>query len=279
MSEGSVVAIDGKSLRGTYDKSKRNAVIHRVSAFSAENRLVLGQVKTGAKSNEITAIPERLQLLELKGCLVTLDAMGCQHIIAREILKKKAGYLLALKGNQGKLAEAFDNGYSPTMWLGERYDSYSSQEKGHGREDTRCCIVSHDLTALGDLAYEWSELSTIGIVLASRQEGETAVKSEKCILRYYISSVTLTAKELLEATRAHWSVENQLHWRLDMGMREDECQIVRGEAGENLAVCRHIAMNLLTAENSFKAGIKRKQKRAGRKNEYLSLILAGCGPS
>lgn len=272
MSEGSVVAIDGKSLRGTYDKSKRNAVIHRVSAFSAENRLVLGQVKTGAKSNEITAIPERLQLLELKGCLVTLDAMGCQHIIAREILKKKAGYLLALKGNQGKLAEAFDNGYSPTMWLGERYDSYSTQEKGHGREDTRCCIVSHDLTALGDLAYEWSELSTIGIVLASRQEGETAVKSEKCILRYYISSVTLTAKELLEATRAHWSVENQLHWRLDMGMREDECQIVRGEAGENLAVCRHIAMNLLTAENSFKAGIKRKQKRAGRKNEYLSLI-------
>lgn len=141
MSEGSVVAIDGKSLRGTYDKSKRNAVIHRVSAFSAENRLVLGQVKTGAKSNEITAIPERLQLLELKGCLVTLDAMGCQHIIAREILKKKAGYLLALKGNQGKLAEAFDNGYSPTMWLGERYDSYSTQEKGHGREDTRCCIV------------------------------------------------------------------------------------------------------------------------------------------
>ena len=105
------------------------------------------------------------------------------------------------------------------------------------------------------------------------------MKSEKCILRYYISSVTLTAKELLEATRAHWSVENQLHWRLDMGMREDECQIVRGEAGENLAVCRPIAMNLLTAENSFKAGIKRKQKRAGRKNEYLSLILAGCGPS
>ncbi|ENS3279194.1 ISAs1 family transposase, partial [Escherichia coli] len=105
---------------------------------------------------------------------------------------------------------------------GERYDSYSTQEKGHGREDTRCCIVSHDLTPLGDLAYEWPELRTIGIVFANRQEGESAVKAETCILRYYISSATLTAKELLEATRAHWSVENQLHWRLDMGMREDE---------------------------------------------------------
>ena len=105
------------------------------------------------------------------------------------------------------------------------------------------------------------------------------VRAESIVLRYYISSAKLTAKELLEATRAHWSIENQLHWRLDVGMREDECQIIRGEAGENLAVCRHIAMNLLTADKTFKAGIKRKQKRAGRNNEYLSQILTGCGSS
>ena len=127
------------------------------------------------------------------------------------------------------------------MWMGKLYDSYSTQEKAHGRE------------------------------------GAVHVRAESIVLRYYISSAKLTAKELLEATRAHWSIENQLHWRLDVGMREDECQIVRGEAGENLAVCRHIAMNLLTADKTFKAGIKRKQKRAGRNNEYLSQILTAAG--
>lgn len=279
LTAGSVVAIDGKSLRGTYDKSKRNSVIHMVSAFSAENQMVLGQLKTADKSNEITAIPKLLQLLELKGCLVTLDAMGCQRKIAQSIIKKKADYLLAVKGNQGKLADAFDNWYSPAMWSGELYDSYSTQEKGHGREETRFCIVSHDLTPLGDLAYEWPELKTIGIVGVNRQEGNTPAHAESIVLRYYISSAALTAKELLDSSRAHWSIENQLHWRLDVGMREDECQIIRGEAGENLAVCRHIAINLLTAEKSFTAGIKRKQKRAGRNNEYLSQVLTGCGVS
>lgn len=279
LTAGSVVAIDGKSLRATYDKSKRDSVIHMVSAFCAQNSMVLGQIKTATKSNEITAIPDLLQLLELKGCLVTLDAMGCQHKIAQEIIKKKADYLLAVKGNQGKLADAFDNWYSPEMWMGTLYDSYSTQEKAHGREETRFCIVSHDLTPLGDLAYDWPELTTIGIVGINRQEGAMPVRAESIVLRYYISSAKLTAKELLEATRAHWSIENQLHWRLDVGMREDECQIVRGEAGENLAVCRHIAMNLLTADKTFKAGIKRKQKRAGRNNEYLSQILTGCGSS
>ncbi len=279
LTDGAVVAIDGKSLRGTYDKTKRDTAIHMVSAFCAGNQVVLGQLKTSEKSNEITAIPELLQLLELKGCLVTLDAMGCQHKIAQAILKKKADYLLAVKGNQGKLADAFDNWYSPTMWLGESYDSYSTQEKGHGRLETRLCIASDDLSPLDDLAYDWPELKTIGIVATIRQENGQLADLEHMVLRYYISSAKLTAQELLEATRAHWSIENQLHWRLDVGMREDECAIIRGAAAENLAVCRHIAMNLLTADKSFKAGIKRKQKRAGRNNEYLSQILAGCGSS
>ena len=279
LTEGSVVAIDGKSLRGTYDKSKRDNVIHMVSAFSAENQVVLGQLKTATKSNEITAIPELLQLLELKGCIVTLDAMGCQRKIAQEIIRKKADYLLAVKGNQGKLADAFDNWYSPAMWTGEKYESYSTQEKGHGRQETRLSIVSHDLTPLGDLAYDWPELKTIGIVATIRQENGEAFDPKNFVLRYYISSAELSAKALLESTRAHWSIESQLHWRLDVAFREDECQITRGEAGENLAVCRHIAINLLTADKSFKAGIKRKQKRAGRNNEYLSQILMGCGLS
>ena len=132
LTEGAVVAIDGKSLRGTYDKSKRDNVIHMVSAFSAENQVVLGQLKTATKSNEITAIPELLQLFELKGCIVTLDAMGCQRKIAQEIIKKKADYLLAVKGNQGKLVDAFDNWYSPAMWADEKYESYTMAVRKHG---------------------------------------------------------------------------------------------------------------------------------------------------
>ncbi len=279
LTEGSVVAIDGKSLRGTYDKSKRDCLVHMVSAFSAQNQVVLGQVKTSEKSNEITAIPELLQLLELKGCLVTLDAMGCQRKIAQTILDKEADYLLAVKGNQGKLAEAFDAWYTPTMWNGKDVDACSTQEKGHGRLETRLCVASDDVTPLGDLAFEWPALKTIGIVATLREENGIPPNAEDIELRYYISSAKLTAPELLAATRAHWSIENQLHWRLDIGMREDECQIIRGAGAENLAVCRHIAMNLLTTETSFKAGIKRKQKRAGRNNEYLSQILVGCGSS
>lgn len=279
LTKGSVVAIDGKSLRGTYDKSKRDCLVHMVSAFSAQNQVVLGQVKTSEKSNEITAIPELLQLLELKGCLVTLDAMGCQRKIAQTILDKEADYLLAVKGNQGKLAEAFDTWYSPTMWNDKDVDACSTQDKGHGRLETRLCIASNDVTPLGDLAFEWPALKTIGIVATLREENGIPPNAEDVELRYYISSAELTAPELLASTRAHWSIENQLHWRLDIGMREDECQIIRGTGAENLAVCRHVAMNLLTAETSFKAGIKRKQKRAGRNNEYLSQILAGCGSS
>ena len=204
---------------------------------------------------------------------------GLSEKIAQTILEKEADYLLAVKGNQGKLADAFDEWYTPTMWNGKDFDSYSTQEKGHGRIDTRLCIVSHDLSPLGDLVFEWPQLKTIGIVAAIRQDKGQLANAEDFEVRYYISSAELDAQKLLESTRAHWLVENQLHWRLDVGMREDECQIIRGAGAENLAVCRHVAMNLLTAETSFKAGIKRKQKRAGRNNEYLSQILAGCGPS
>lgn len=275
--KGEVIAIDGKSLRGTYSKDNRQGIIHMVSAFSAANKVVLGQVKTADKSNEITAIPELLELLNIRGCLITIDAMGCQKAIAKKVLDKDADYLLAVKSNQRRLEAAFDDYFKLEMLQREDGDTYSTKEQGHGRVETRLCLVNDDLSVLGDIAFEWPELKTMGIVATIRQEkGQPATD---ITLRYYISSAQLTSKELLEASRAHWSIESQLHWRLDVGMREDECRIRREQAGENFAAIRHIALNLLSADTSFKAGIKRKQKRAGRNNDYLSRVLAGQGLS
>ena len=275
--EGEVIAIDGKSLRGTYNKDRRQGIIHMVSAFSAANQVVLGQVKTAEKSNEITAIPELLEILNIRGCLVTIDAMGCQKAIAKKILDKEADYLLAVKSNQGRLEAAFDNYFKLEMLQSDEGDTYSTKEQGHGRIETRLCLVNDDLSVLGDIAFEWPELKTMGIVATIRQEkGQPATG---ITLRYYISSAKLTSKQLLDASRAHWSIESQLHWQLDVGMSEDSCRIRREQAGENFAVLRHIALNLLNADTSFKAGIKRKQKRAGRNNDYLSRVLAGQGVS
>lgn len=275
--EGEVIAIDGKSLRGTYNKDRRQGIIHMVSAFSAANQVVLGQVKTAEKSNEITAIPEPLEILNIRGCLVTIDAMGCQKAIAKKILDKEADYLLAVKSNQGRLEAAFDNYFKLEMLQSDEGDTYSTKEQGHGRIETRLCLVNDDLSVLGDIAFEWPELKTMVIVATIRQEkGQPATG---ITLRYYISSAKLTSKQLLDASRAHWSIESQLHWRLDVGMSEDSCRIRREQAGENFAVLRHIALNLLNADTSFKAGIKRKQKRAGRNNDYLSRVLAGQGVS
>ncbi|WED24147.1 ISAs1 family transposase [Vibrio sp. JC009] len=274
---GDVIAIDGKTIRGTYNKEKRCGAIHMVSAFSAANQVVLGQVKTAEKSNEITAIPELLKLLEIRGCLVTIDAMGCQKEIAKQIVDKGADYLFAVKGNQPKLEEAMGKAFNSAMLNSYEGDKYSTQEKGHGRTETRMALVSHDPSELGDVEFDWADLSTLGVVVSIRQEGDQP--AEEMTIRYYISSAKLTAKELMEKSRAHWSIEVQMYWRLDVGMNEDSCRIQREHAGENLAVVRHIALNLLTEEKTFKAGIKRKQKKANRSNAYLSLVLAGQGAS
>ncbi|WP_372198718.1 ISAs1 family transposase [Vibrio sp. 10N.286.52.E2] len=231
VTEGEVIAIEGKTLRGTYNKDKRCGAIHMVSAFSTANQVVLGQVKTADKSNEIKAIPELLEMLSLQGCLVTIDAMGCQKDIAEKIV-----------------AQAVLNSFEG--------DKYVTQEKGHGRTETRLSMVVHNTDFLGYIAFDWAELSTIGMVVSIRQEGDKPAETMQ--IKHYISSAKLTAKALLESTRAHWSIENQMHWRLDVGFKEDECRIRREQAGENLAVIRHIALNLLTEEISFKAGIKRK---------------------
>ena len=275
--EGDVIAIDGKTLRGTYNKGRRQGAIHMVSAFSAANQVVLGQVKTSEKSNEITAIPELLKLLDIRGCLITIDAMGCQRDIAKTIVDKGADYLLAVKGNQKRLEKAFNDYFRMEMLQSFEGSSYSTQEEGHGRKETRVALVNDDLSVLGDIAYDWPELKTMGIVASVRQVGNTP--AEEISIRYYISSKKLDARTLLESSRSHWSIEVQLHWKLDVGMNEDTCRIRRDEAGENFAAIRHIALNLLNADKSFKAGLKRKRTRAGRNNSYLSEVLMGQGAS
>ncbi|WP_418641895.1 ISAs1 family transposase [Vibrio chaetopteri] len=277
LTKGEVIAIDGKTVKGSYDDSRGLGAIHMVNAFATENGVSLGQHKVYEKSNEITAIPELLELLDISGCLVTIDAMGCQKKIAQKILNKNADYLLAVKGNQKRLEEAISEIFNSRTINTFGGDKYVTQENGHGRTETRVSMVEHNTDFLGDLAFNWSNLSTVGVVFSIRQEDDKLPETVQ--VKYYISSASLSAKALLESTRAHWSIENQMHWRLDVGFNEDACRIRREQAGENFAVVRHIALNLLTAEKSFNGGIKRKQKKANRSNAYLSQVLAGHGAS
>jgi len=273
VTQGAVVAIDGKTLRGSYCRGKNKGAIHMVSAFSAANGVVLGQVKTAQKSNEITAIPELLKLLNLQGCLVTIDAMGCQKKIAANVLHKGADYLLAVKDNQPKLMNAFEQAFPMSELISFKGDSYVTDEKNRGRQETRYHVVSEFTQEFQDLSYEWPGLKTVGVVMSFRTEsGQTP---EEPTLRYYISSAELSAKKLAEAARQHWYVENKLHWSLDVALREDACKIHRGYAAENLARVRHIALNYLKGETTFKGGIRRKQKKAALDESYLATILAG----
>lgn len=275
--EGEIIAIDGKTVRGSYDKSARRGAIHMVSAFSAANEVSLGQVKTEEKSNEITAIPELLKLLEIKGCLITLDAMGCQREIAQTIVERGADYLLAVKGNQKRLKAALEKCFSSDNLTQFKGDTFSEQEKSHGRLETRLHLVSTISDDFDEVKNDWVGIKTVGAAVCYRQVEGKPVKEP--YIRYYISSAVLTAKQFAHAVRSHWSVENQLHWKLDVAMKEDNSRIRRGKAAEVLSGVRHVALNLLNAETSFKAGIKRKQKKAARNSSYLTLVLAGKGAS
>ena len=274
VTKGSVIAIDGKTVRGSYDKSNKRGAIHMVSAFCAANEVVIGQVKTAEKSNEITAIPELLKLLDISGCLVTIDAMGCQKKIASEILNKNADYLLAVKGNQKRLEQKFDDIFDVSDFQADdESNCYASQNKSHGRLETRLHKVSHDINLLDDIALEWPGIKTLGYIVSFRKEGDKPVTEPS--VRYYISSAKLSAEELAHAAREHWAIEVKLHWKLDVALREDACRIRRGDAAENFSKIRHVALNLLNKDQTFKAGIKRKQKRAGRSESYLTAVLTG----
>lgn len=273
VTKGQVIAIDGKTLRKSHDRSSNKAAIHMVSAWATANRVVLGQVKTAEKSNEITAIPELLNLLEIKGCIVTIDAMGCQKAIAEQIIRQKGDYVLGLKGNQGNLYEDvklfFE--YASLIEFDHINHSYHKEVDGdHGRIETRRVWTVSDLDWLEGKG-QWKGLNVIGMVESTR-EIDDKTSTER---RFYIGSIENNAKLLGNSVRVHWGIENSLHWSLDVTFREDSCRVRKGNAPENLAVVRHLALGLLKQEQSARTGIKAKRFKCALNTDYLTKTLTG----
>lgn len=269
--DGRVVAIDGKTLRHSYDKKKRKSAIHMVSAFAAGNGVVLGQRKINDKSNEITAIPTLLDLLDVKGCIITIDAMGCQEKIAAKIINKQADYVLAVKDNQPQLHGEITDFFQTARlynFRGVRCDYFEEAHKGHGRVESRRYWISDMLDSISN-PERWSALYSIGMVEAERYiDGKVTSQ-----IRYFISSLTSDAKVFANAVRKHWSIENQLHWVLDVSFREDESRIRRDNAPENFGVFRHVAINALRNEKTCKKGIKAKRFKATLQPDYAQIVL------
>lgn len=271
--QGEFIAIDGKTLRRSYDSNSAKAAIHMVSAWASKNRLVFGQVKTEEKSNEITAIPELLDLLDLRGCIVTIDAMGCQKKIAGQIVAQGGDYVLGLKGNQSSLLESVEQIFSNATQAeldSSDFDFHQTTETGHGRHEVRSYFTTSRLDQI-PCAEHWAGLRTIGVVVSQITRNNKEI--EEC--RYYIGSIENKAELFAEAVRSHWGIENSCHWVLDMAFREDESRTRKNHAPENLALMRHIALNLLREEKTAKLGIKNKRLKAGWNDHYLAKILFG----
>jgi predicted transposase YbfD/YdcC len=273
---GEVVAIDGKTLRRSFRNAGSGVFVHMVSAWATRNRVVLGQIKTDDKSNEITAIPELLGLLSLKGCIVTIDAMGCQKDIATAIVAAGADYCLAVKDNQPKLradlVHVFDAARTDRALLA-RMDYFEAHDKGHGRVEARRCWTTSVLDGISQVD-QWTGMRSIALVEVDRTVGGKTSTEQ----RYVISSCkNLSAAKALETVRSHWGIENQLHWVLDVAFREDDCRVRAGNAAENFAVLRHAALNLLKHVKGTKVGIKIRRLRAGWDNDFLMQVLgAAC---
>jgi predicted transposase YbfD/YdcC len=267
-----VIAIDGKTLRRSYQKTGAKAPIHMVSAFAARQRLVLGQVKVADKSNEIVAIPKLLAMMALEGAVVTIDAMGCQRAIAGQILDQKADYVLALKGNQGSLREDVEvfaaeqkaNGFTDT-----KVSRHETVDGDHGRIETRTYTAIHDVAWL-EQRHDWPGLQGVVMVESTR---ETAEKIER-ETRFYITSLAWLAHQLGPVIRSHWAIENSLHWVMDMVFRDDECRIRTEHAPANFTTLRHIAYNLIRKAPG-KDSLRLKRKVAAWDDDFLaSLIVA-----
>ena len=272
VTHGQVIAIDGKTIRRSHDRTSGKGAIHMVSAWASENRLVLGQTKVAEKSNEITAIPELLALLDVAGCIVTIDAMGCQKEIARLIIEESGDYVLALKANQGQLYREVQELFEDEGLVTAEGDFHETVNKGHGRIEHRRCWSIADPECLSYLSPrgEWRGLRSVAKVTGERHIGEeVSIES-----RFYISSLSGNAEQLLWAIRTHWGIENSLHWVLDIAFREDESRIRTGHGPENLATIRHAALNLLRQETTSKGGVKARRLRAGWDEDYLLKVLS-----
>jgi predicted transposase YbfD/YdcC len=271
-----VIAIDGKTLRRTFDTASGLAALHLVSAWASDQGLTLGQVAVDGKSNEITAIPQLLALLELRGAVVTLDAAGCQKAIARQIIAKKGDYLLALKANQPTLHQQVADYF---LGQGDRdqpdrvVKRCVTTETGHGREDRRevwVAPVPSDLVGRQD----WAGLKSL--VVVCRQSTDLATGHITGDVRYYLSSLAPKARALARIVRAHWGIENGLHWTLDVVFAEDRCGLRRPKAPENWAMLNRVALSLVKSERETKGSLKCKRKRAGWSHEYLCQLLSTC---
>jgi predicted transposase YbfD/YdcC len=266
-----IIAIDGKTARRSHDRANGKPAIHMVSAWAVQNHLILGQVKTEDKSNEITAIPELLKTIDVGGCTVTIDAMGCQKEIAKQIVAQGGDYVLSLKGNQGNLhkdAELLFDKAKEDNYKDMAHDTYTTVDGGHGRVETR------RYTTIGDLDWfeeksKWPKLTTFGMVESERDMGDETTNET----RYFISSLPNDAKYFAEAARGHWGIENSLHWCLDVAFREDDSRVRKGHGPTNLAILNRFALSLIKQDSSRKVGIKVCRKRAGWDNCYLLYLL------
>jgi predicted transposase YbfD/YdcC len=278
-----VVAIDGKTSRGSADRSRGQAALHLVSAWATASGLVLGQEATDAKSNEITAIPRLLRLLALDGCVITMDAMGCQRTIAAQLQEQGADYVLALKGNQPTLhatvAAAFAETHTTAAgaWQPVEQDAAQTLDGGHGRVERRryTALSDPDLLACLDPTGAWPGLRAVIEVQTARRPA-TAPTSEQ---RYYLASLPPDAARLGQAIRAHWGIENRLHWVLDVQFREDASAVRVGEGAHTFTVLRQLALNLIRQDHTARGSIASKRFRAALDDTYLARLLAGLAPS
>jgi predicted transposase YbfD/YdcC len=270
---GQVVAIDGKTLRRSYNTTSGKAAIHMVSAWATANCISLGQVVVDAKSNEITAIPKLLEILDVSGCLVTIDAMGCQTEIASTIVAGGADYLLAAKDNQPTLSGGIHDFFDDHMeddFARTKVSRHQTNEKGHGREELRSyyvCAVPDDLPDRG----RWTKLMAIGMVISDTLRGGKASLE----IRYYILSKMMSARRFAAAVRGHWGIENRLHWQLDVTFGEDQSRIRRGHADANFSILRRTALSMIKNNQSKKLGVKNKRLTAAWNEDYLLEILLG----
>jgi predicted transposase YbfD/YdcC len=268
-----LVAIDGKTVRGSADHETGRAAIHMVSAWATENKLSLGQVVVDEKSNEITAIPELLQVLDISGALVTIDAMGCQKEIADQIRGGGGDYILAVKPNQPTLCEQVEGAISEALEQDAKdIDEHRTVEKGHGRRETRTYAIFPAPESV-DPEDLWRDLCAVGIAISERVDSRGRHSMET---RYYILSRLVRAQEFATAVRGHWSIENHLHWQLDVSFREDECRVCRDHGPANLSVIRRFALGLLKRDTSCKKGIEIKRNKCAANDEYREKILFIC---